>query len=121
MTTIKKGAKPTAAQTKAAVEMARPSVSNQATIYARTIQHLETKTGTAASGKPYTLDKYRAETPGGPVEFIVFNDKVQFEESTAYTLTAELTGREYNGKVYLDLKVYAAQEAHGTTNSDLPF
>ena len=121
MKNTKPGAKPTAKQTKAAVDMARPSVKNSATIHARSITHLETKTGTAASGQPYTLDKYRAETPGGLVDFVVFNDKCEFQTDTAYTLTAELTGREYNDRVYIDLKVYAAQAHYQTESDDLPF
>lgn len=77
---------------------------------------LPMQTGTSKAGNPWKKKEWVLETFGAyprKVKFHIFGDRadaIHFEVGKDYTVSFDLESREFNGKWYTDVSVFAARE-----------
>lgn len=82
------------------------------------VQVLGRQEGISKAGKPWKKDEYVLETPGTyprKVKFTIFGDKcedMRCEPGKTYVFSFDLESREFNGRWYTDVTVYAMREAN---------
>ncbi|MBD5358213.1 MAG: DUF3127 domain-containing protein [Bacteroides sp.] len=82
----------------------------------RIILDIPMQTGTSKMGNPWKKKEWVLETFGAyprKVKFHIFGDRaetIQFELGKDYTVSFDLESREFNGKWYTDVSVFAARE-----------
>lgn len=80
------------------------------------IQELPMQSGTSKAGNPWKKREWVLETFGSyprKVKFHVFGDRadnMRIEPGKNYSLSFDLESREFNGRWYTDVSVYAARE-----------
>ncbi|MDE6399625.1 MAG: DUF3127 domain-containing protein [Muribaculaceae bacterium] len=85
-------------------------------IEGRIIQDLPLQSGTSKAGNPWKKKEWVLETFGNyprKVKFHVFGDRVdniRLELGRDYVLSFDLESREFNGRWYTDVNVYAARD-----------
>ena len=85
-------------------------------IEGRIVQDLPLQSGTSKAGNPWKKKEWVLETFGSyprKVKFHVFGDRVdtlRIENGKDYVLSFDLESREFNGRWYTDVSVYAARE-----------
>lgn len=85
-------------------------------IEGRIIQDLGLQSGTSKAGKPWKKREMVLETFGTyprKVKFTIFGDRVDtilVEPGKDYVLSFDLESREYNGRWYTDVTIFAARE-----------
>lgn len=85
-------------------------------IEGRIIYDLPLQSGTSKAGNAWKKKEWVLETFGNyprKVKFHVFGDRVdtmRLEQGKDYVLSFDLESREFNGKWYTDVNVYAARE-----------
>lgn len=81
------------------------------------ILDLPMQQGTSRAGNPWKKKEWVLETSGNfprKVKFHIFGDKadtIRLEVGKQYVLSFDIESREFNGKWYTDISVYAAREA----------
>lgn len=74
------------------------------------------QTGTSKAGNPWKKKEWVLETFGSyprKVKFHIFGDRadtIRFELGKDYTVSFDLESREFNGRWYTDVSVYAARD-----------
>ena len=77
---------------------------------------LPMQTGTSKAGNPWKKKEWVLETFGTyprKVKFHIFGDRadaIHFEVGKDYTVSFDLESREFNGRWYTDVSVFAARE-----------
>lgn len=77
---------------------------------------LPMQTGTSKAGNPWKKKEWVIETFGAyprKIKFHIFGDRadsIHFELGKDYTVSFDLESREFNGKWYTDVSVFAARE-----------
>lgn len=87
------------------------------------VQVLGRQEGISKAGKPWKKDEYVLETAGTyprKVKFTIFGDKcndLRCEPGKTYVFSFDLESREFNGRWYTDVNVFAVREigAQGNT------
>lgn len=80
------------------------------------IVDLPMQTGTSKAGNPWKKKEWVIETFGTypkKVKFHIFGDRadaIHFELDKNYTVSFDLESREFNGKWYTDVSVFAARD-----------
>lgn len=86
------------------------------------ILKFDRQSGVSKAGREWKKDEYVLETDGPypkRVKFTVFGDKcdaISLELQHKYTLSFDLESREFNGRWYTDVNVYAAKEEGSMDN-----
>lgn len=92
-------------------------------IEGKIIQELPMQSGTSKAGNPWKKREWVLETFGTyprKVKFHVFGDRgdqMNIEPGRSYSLSFDLESREYNGRWYTDVSVYAARELQGASDN----
>lgn len=80
------------------------------------IMDLPMQTGTSKAGNPWKKKEWVLETFGTyprKVKFHIFGDRadtIKFELGKNYTVSFDLESREFNGRWYTDVSVFAARD-----------
>ncbi len=79
------------------------------------IQYLGRQEGTSKAGNHWKKDEYVMETPGTypkKVKFTIFGDRcdtMKCEPGKTYNFSVDIESREFNGRWYTDVNVYAVR------------
>ena len=85
-------------------------------IEGKIIQYLGETSGTSKAGNPWKKKEYVLETFGAfhrKVKFHIFGDRadtILLEPGKDYALSFDIESREFNGRWYTDISVYAARD-----------
>lgn len=85
-------------------------------INGKIIQFIGEQSGTSKAGNPWKKKEWVLETFGTyprKVKFHIFGDRsdaINFEVGKDYTLSFDLESREFNGRWYTDVSVFAARD-----------
>lgn len=80
------------------------------------VEVLGRQEGVSKAGKPWKKDEYVLETPGTyprRVKFTIFGDRcdtMRCEPGKTYSFSFDLESREFNGRWYTDVNVYAIRD-----------
>lgn len=83
------------------------------------IQYIGRQEGTSKAGNAWKKDEYVMETPGTyprKVKFTIFGDRcetMKCEIGKAYVLSCDIESREFNGRWYTDVNVFAVRPVEG--------